>query len=137
MPKRVISALSQAAHVHRVRGIGHERLEAVLRRPRQSVAYDDALNRSGASQVGDRLIDEHQRDRCDDDHELRKDAQLQLFYFDHRDGAPPGAELTPAIPTKRTPNFYAVRSGPSITYGGYLRQEGGARQHRVVWTESS
>ena len=34
LPQRLIGALSEAPHIHGVRGIGHERLEAVLRRPR-------------------------------------------------------------------------------------------------------
>jgi hypothetical protein len=50
---------------------------------RQPVAHNDTLNGSGAPQIGDRLVEQHQRDRCDNDYELRKNTQLQLLDFNH------------------------------------------------------
>ena len=116
--QRLVGALAKAADVHGVRGVRHEGLEAVLRRAREIMAHHHALDRSRAPQVRHRLVDQHQRDRSDDDDELREDAQLQLFYFYHWDDAPPGAEPTPGIPTKRNAHFYAVRGGASTKLTG-------------------
>jgi len=41
-----------------------------------------------------------------------------LFYFYHWDDAPPGAEPTPGIATKRNAHFYAVRGGASTKLSG-------------------
>jgi len=82
----------------------------------------------------DRLIDQHQRDRAMMINELRKDAQLQLFDFDHWDGAPPGAEQTTAIPPNRTAISTRCAAGRQ-SHSGYGRREPGVAPS--VRTESS
>jgi hypothetical protein len=67
--------LSEAAGVDCV---GPERdggSEVFLGGSRQALVLKDFLDRRRAPQVRDRLADQHQGDRRDDDQELRKDAQ--------------------------------------------------------------
>ena len=70
-------APAQAAGFDRIGRQRDEGFEIVLRRTRKPVPLDDALDGRRAAHIGDRLKDQYQRDRRDDDHELGEDAQFQ------------------------------------------------------------
>ncbi len=104
-------ALPQTAGFDRVAGEGDEGLELVLRDQRQRVPVDDALDRRGALQVGDGLVDQDQHDRRNDHHELREDPQLERLYLDHDRRPLSRAALRRRIPACRGPVFRARMTG--------------------------
>ena len=85
MTERPVRALAQTSGFHRIAGEGHEGLEAFLGGSRKIAQFDDALDRGGALEVRDRLINQHQRDRRNDEHELREDPELERLDLDHGD----------------------------------------------------